>query len=102
MTIKHFEEGMIRYKTKSKLSSWRTYFYWQIYINKAWRHAILVTQTGISFLFEYEMPNGGYYLQEVDIDSSGHFSAFGKSINKKRLPQKWRFAEWLIDKDVVL
>jgi hypothetical protein len=96
------EEGIIRYDKPENALSWRNYYGWFIWINKAWRPAILVAQANASFLFEYEMPSGNIYLHQVDVDCNRCFSFIGQTVNRNRLPVKWQIAEWLVDMDLVV
>lgn len=88
------------YRAKPHDTHWQDYFGWQLHINQGWRNASLIGVSGAEFLFEYEMPNGKYYLHSVGLDSHGYFKTIGKSVNKNRLPHKWVVviaeAEWAL------
>jgi hypothetical protein len=82
-------EGMVSYKTKPNQIGWQNYYDWRLHINQGWRDASLIGVSGNEFLFEYEMPNGKYYLHSVGLNEQDYFEVIGKSVNKNRLSQKW-------------
>lgn len=90
--VSKHEEGMVRFCTRPGYT-WRRYFDWRLFVNHDWRRAVLLANSGSSFLFRYEMPNGRTYLHEVSVEANGHFSRLGRSISKTRLPKKWLSAE---------
>jgi hypothetical protein len=102
MTSITFCEGIVQYDKSTSKIGWRYYFRWMLYLNQGWRNAELIAQTGKSFLFEYEMPNGKQYLYEIDLDKFGYFEEAGKSVNRRYFPEKWLNAEWLVDMPDVL
>lgn len=64
-----------------------------VFVNQGWRLAHVIDKRGADLLIQYEMPNGKQYLQEWTATLDGSYR-FRKSVNRKRLPTKWFFAEF--------
>ena len=87
------EEGIVRFTTTGA-HHWRSCHHWKLFINQAWRDARLLAHTNASFLFEYVMPNGKWHMHEVTLNSACEFSSFGNTVSARRIPMKWKLAEW--------